>query len=164
MKKSSSAVVHLAVFALEKSSKAARKAEGLFEVPVLAACAPQEGAQRVLQAWASEHVAQGLDELQLFVLDPTSHEVLASAEGFDLEAHASGKEPLPARRLAAKPPRIYEVIVMARDDSEESFVVGHLQTAAKDKRGARAAAFDRLWDARLDSTSCAPRYNVERLA
>lgn len=58
---------------------------------------------------------------------------------------------------------LFQVEVEAVGDDESTADLGIVEVIANDDLAAKTKALELLWDSRLDSAGCSPRYHTERL-
>lgn len=118
-------------------------------------------AQAALDLFHSRCPVKILDDFQFVVFSPTSGRVLFEGDSHDryTKAHL-GKD---LQRIGDRLPNFYSVQVEAIGDDDDVSELGTVQVVADNQDDARSKALGLLWDARLDSASCSPRYQVESI-
>lgn len=86
-----------------------------------------------------------------------------SARPFVLARPAKAAPVRPAKAKAPKAPRLYSVALYALNDEMPAAFLGKRTFAVMTEKAARQAAYEELWDDRLDAGDARPDYFVERL-
>ncbi len=118
--------------------------------------------------WSAKHKAfLGPDgeTWRFFVESEFGVDTLPESARAVLKAAAPAAPAAPTARKAREPkaPRLYAVALYAVNDEQPSAFLGKRTFAAATEKAARQAAYEELWDDRLDAGDARPDYFVERL-
>lgn len=116
-------------------------------------------AQAALDIFHSRCPVKILDDFQFVVFDPASGRVLFEGDAHDRYTKTHLGNDL--QRISDRLPNFYSVQVDAVGDDGDVAELGAVQVASSNQDDARSKALSLLWDTRLDSASCSPRYQVE---
>lgn len=132
----------------------------VYSVMVKRELSPSDKASAALDVFHSKCGISVLDDFEFYVFDPETGLVLG--EGEDHESYSMTSYGRDVERIADVLPGIYSIRIEAVG-AHEAADLGLVTVAASDEQEANGKALAALWDARLDSASCSPRYETERL-
>lgn len=100
-----------------------------------------------------------LDDFEFVVFESDSGQILFEDETQERYANTGLGRDL--QRISDSLPSFYSVNVNAIGDDADVSELGSVQLAANNQKEAITKAHSLLWDARLDSASCSPDYEIE---
>lgn len=121
---------------------------------------PGKAVACALDVFHEENGIDCLDDFVITVMDPTSYQILAEADGHEngsttnLEARYGGKIDSDLEGTE------FGVRVIAVGDDGGRTTLGDVRVVACNVSQAQQRAFDLLWDHRLDSASCSAAYQT----
>lgn len=139
-----------------------RSAPGVYSVFVLKGISPSSMAAAALDVFHAICPISVFDDFEFCVFDPRTGRVFNEKENHESGSSAHLGRDL--QRISDRMPRLYSVEVLAGGDDDSETSLGTVQIIAPNKQTAKNKAFDLLWDPRLDSASCSPRYNLSILS
>jgi hypothetical protein len=134
---------------------------GVYSVSVEKGLSEQTMASAALDLFHETIPVTILDDFAFYVIDPGTGRVLEQDE--DAESYANGHLASDLEQIGDEVPGVFTVAVSLLADNGEHSAVGQVSVAASTETEAEQKAKALLWDNRLDSASCTPRYITTRV-